>query len=278
MVDICYDNTVIGGSSTVASATTAFTSSIGVQGVSGACTATSASSATRPLTQFVNSGTDVTATLNWVWNPGALSGSTVTVNPTSTTIYTVTATNPTTGCTKTSGPVTVNVTPVGASATATPSTPICVGTSVTLNGTATGGGPFSYAWDDGTVSVGSGTTVTGVVPSLVVTPTVTTTYTLTILDNCGNQATATKTVTVNPLPTASIQETGPITLCSPATQVLTAVTNAATPTYQWTLNGTNISGATGSTYTVTGVGTGLYESLLRIRKQVVRVFLQQALP
>ena len=177
------------------------------------------------------------------------------MNPTVTTSYTVTATNPTTSCSTTSSPVTVTVTPIIAAASATPSTPICVGTSVTLNGNPTGGAPFTFSWSDGT-------TVIGTTNPLTVTPTVTTTYTVTVTDVCGNSTTSSVMVTVNPLPTASISESGPITLCSPSSQVLTAVTDASSATYQWTLNGTNIPGATSSTYTVSGVSSGTYRVIV----------------
>ena len=85
-----------------------------------------------------------------------------------------------------------------------------------------------------------------------------------IYSNCKrwllvNNVTSAVTVNVNPLPTASVQETGPITICFPATQLLTAVTDAAVPGYQWTLNGNNISlNGTGSTYPGAGPSTGNY--------------------
>ena len=43
-------------------------------------------------------GSNVTNTLSWSWEPGTLTGSSVTVNPTITTTYTVHALNNTTGC------------------------------------------------------------------------------------------------------------------------------------------------------------------------------------
>lgn len=51
-------------------------------------------------------------TLNWEWNPGALTGNSVTVSPTGTTTYTVKATNSATGCIKEATvAVTVNLAP-----------------------------------------------------------------------------------------------------------------------------------------------------------------------
>lgn len=61
--------------------------------------------------------------------------------------------------------------------------------------------------------------------------------------------------TVNPRPTVGISPTGPFVLCSPATQLLTGTTNAATPTYQWVNGITNIVGATAITYTATATGS-----------------------
>ncbi len=198
----------------------------------------------------------IAGTINWNWNPGNLSGNPVTVNPTVTTTYTATATHATTGCSST-GTVTVTVAPVTANATATPSTPVCVGTSVTLNAGAVGSAPLTYSW----ASTPAGSYAAS--GSINVAPAVTTTYTVTVTDACLNTTTSSVTVTVNPLPTAGIQETGPITLCAPATQVLTATTDAGTATYQWTLNGTNITtGGTGPTYTVTGPSTGTYRVIV----------------
>jgi hypothetical protein len=63
------------------------------------------------------------------------------------------------------------------------------------------------------------------------------------------------TITVNPLPTISITPTGTITLCSPSTQVLNlSATSAVSPSYQWQVNGTDISGGNGTSYTATASG------------------------
>ncbi|MBC7535863.1 MAG: choice-of-anchor J domain-containing protein, partial [Ferruginibacter sp.] len=60
----------------------------------------------------------VATNYTYVWNPGALPGSSVIVNPTIPTTYVVTATNPSTGCTNTASiPVTVNPVPLAVSTT-----------------------------------------------------------------------------------------------------------------------------------------------------------------
>jgi len=70
-------------------------------------------------------GVNLTSSANWTWSPNtalsATTGSVVTANPTVTTVYTVTATNPTTTCTA-SRPVTVTVLPLPSAPTATNAT------------------------------------------------------------------------------------------------------------------------------------------------------------
>lgn len=81
------------------------------------------------------------------------------------------------------------------SANPSPPVALCIGASVTLSMTPTGGAPpYTYNWLNGP---GSNSTLT-------VNPTSTTTYSCVITDACGNQAdTGLVTVTVNPLPTIS---------------------------------------------------------------------------
>ena len=108
---------------------------------------------------------------NYAWSNGG-SGFTTNVNPSTNTSYNVVLSDPNTGCNTTSSNVSVTVTPVGASATASPATPVCAGTTVTLNGGATGGGPFTYSWSSTPAGTYNSTA------SITVNPTVTTTYTV----------------------------------------------------------------------------------------------------
>jgi hypothetical protein len=118
--------------------------------------------------------------------PGSLSGSPVTVNPGSTTTFTVTGTD-VNGCMNTAtATVTVNLPPnVTANST---SSAVCAGNSVTL----TGSGATSYSWTGG---------VTDGVPFV---PTSSNTYTITGTDANGCMNTATTSVTVNALPTVDL--------------------------------------------------------------------------
>ena len=81
----------------------------------------------------------------------------------------------------------------------------------------------------------------------------TTTYTFTAASGqCAT--TQTMTITVNPLPTATINATGSTTVCQGSSVVLNANTGNGL-TYQWKNNGSNISGATNSSYTATASGS-----------------------
>jgi hypothetical protein len=195
----------------------------------------------------------VNPSLTYTWTPGNISNNTgvTQVTPSTTTTYTVTATSPQ-GCTSSnSGSYTVNVVPVQVTASANPSTPVCYGTPVALSASATGYAPLTYSWSNGS-------SVISTAASLNVTPLTTTTYTVTVKDACNNATTSSVTVTVNDNVVASIAETGPIVLCQPASQTLTAQSNAGASSFQWTLNGVAIPGATQSTYTINTVSTGVY--------------------
>ncbi len=200
----------------------------------------------------------------YVWNPGNLSGTSVVVSPVVTTTYTVTGTSAA-NCTNTAT-VTVTVNPLPTvTATASPIV-ICVGQTSTL----TGGGASTYVWNPGNLS-GS---------SVVVSPVVTTTYTVTGTSAAGCTNTAQVTVTVNTCPgpiaafTASATSvcigdsidftdasTGNPTSWSwtfpsgtPATatsQNVTGVYWTVAGSYTVTLTATNASGSTSATQVIT---------------------------
>ncbi len=153
------------------------------------------------------------------------------IAPTTTTTYTVTGTS-SVGCTSTaSAVITVNPLP-----TITINAPtICIGTSTCL--TASGGN--SYSWSTGELT-----------NSICVTPSGTTTYTVTGTSVNGCTSTATTVVTVNPLPTITVNAP---TICNGESTCLTA--NGAN-TYTWSngsiANPLCVTPSTNTTYTVTG--------------------------
>ncbi|MBL7771232.1 MAG: hypothetical protein JNM95_00060 [Chitinophagaceae bacterium] len=189
-----------------------------------------------------NSVTLVAANANtYSWNPGALNGASITVSPLATTTYTVTGTN-TNGCSSTATR-TITVNPLPNVTTASSLTTLCAGASTTI----TASNATTYAWNPGGLSG----------PSITVNPLSTTTYTVTGSNaSTGCTKTATRIITVNPLPTISTNATSG-TICMSGSTTLSA-TNSNT--YIW--NPGNLSGATittnptvTTTYTVTGTNT-----------------------
>jgi gliding motility-associated-like protein len=177
---------------------------------------------------------------SYVWNPGAIPGNPVSVSPTTTTTYTVTGT--TSGCSSTAQ-VTVTVNP-SPTVTATASSPtICSGGSTNL----TGGGASSYVWNPGAIP-GS---------PISVSPTTSTTYTVTGTAANGCTGTAQVAVTVNPTPTVTAVASSP-TICSGNS---TNLTGSGATSYVWNpgaIPGSpiSVSPTTTTTYTVTGTTTG----------------------
>ncbi len=175
------------------------------------------------------------------WSNGANTAS-QTVNPTATTTYTVTVTD-SKGCTSTDAViVTVNPLP---SVDAGADREICNGFSSTLTAVGSGGTPgYTYAWSNG-VNTASQT----------VSPTATTTYTVTVTDSKGCTSTDAVKVIVNPLP--NVDAGADREICYGLSSTLTAVGSGGTPgyTYVWS-NGVNTASQTVSptvttTYAVT---------------------------
>lgn len=172
---------------------------------------------------------------SYSWSTGT-QGGTTTVSPDVTTVYNVTATS-VFGC-KNTGVVTVNVNTnvLGG----TPNSTVCKGKSITLN--ATGGS--SYLWNSVLPF-----------PSIVVTPTASTVYTVNAVDAIGCTLSHTISVGVNALP--AIQATSDKNVVCPGEAfVLTA---SGANTYTWSNNSNaamiTITPSVNVVYTYTVTGT-----------------------
>jgi len=193
-------------------------------------------------------------TYQWL-GPGGFTASTAAITRTAVTgtsgNYNVTVTN-SAGCT-TSASVAVTITTAGFTPGITGATTYCAGSNISL--TASGG--VSYEW-----SGPGGFSFTGAALSI---PDVTTAmsgiYIVTITNAGGCTASASRAVTVNAMPVATI--TGSTTYCAGSTITLTASGGIS---YQWsgpgfsattaTINRTNATAVMAGTYTVTVTGTG----------------------
>ena len=163
----------------------------------------------------------------------------INVNPTSTTVYSVTGLTTGNNCPSTQ---TVQVAVFDASVAVSGQTAICSGGTSTL----TASGADSYTWDNGAP-----------IPVITVNPLSTTVYTVTALTATGNincSSTNTIQVTVNPNPTVSVVPTRTF-MCAKESNTLTA---SGASTYSWNTTATTpvivvtSSVATTINYSVTG--------------------------
>jgi hypothetical protein len=136
------------------------------------------------------------------------------------------------------------------------SSTICQGSAITIGGSPTasyGSPPYTYSWSPATGL--SATTIANPTAS----PTSTVTYTVTVTDAVSSTSFSTVTITVNPLPTVTVNSP---TICQGSSAVLTA---AGATTYSWSpptgLSTTSGSSPTANptvttTYTVAGTSSG----------------------
>lgn len=203
-------------------------------------------------TTICQGGGPVTLTANsnltgktYTWNPGGQNTATVSVNPSTTTVYSVTIHGTTSSSTQTTvvetGTVTVNPNPT---VTVPPSVAVCQGNSAVVNSTVSPAGTYTYNWSTGATTSSISTSSNGVV-------TVTVTNAST---TCSS--TASSNVTINPLPTLTMPGTQSLSCASPsATLIASASPSTCTPV--WTggvcagANSYTATACTGGTYTLT---------------------------
>lgn len=174
-------------------------------------------------------------TYSWTPSTGlsATTGTNVVANPTTTTVYSVTAgTNA--GCLSATKTITVVVNPKPTLTVTSTNTVICSGNSVTL----TGSGASTYTW---TGSVANGAAFN---------PTTTNTYTVTGTSASGCTNTAVTSVSVNTSPTVAISSVSNPIICSGNSSTITP-SGASTYTL---LN----TGASGTSFNVSPTGTTTY--------------------
>ena len=193
---------------------------------------------------------------SYVWSTGETTSS-ITVSPLETTTYTVTGYLES-GC-EISSDVTVSVIPE-VIANAGNDVEICSGESITLN--ASGG--ITYTWNTGG---------TGATP--IVSPTETTTYTVTVTDDFGNTDSDSVTVTVNELPNLSISDA--ITILEGESTTLTV---DGAETYLWstgeTSNSILVNPTETTTYSVTGLSLGGCEAIEDVTVTVIPLVIANA--
>lgn len=187
-----------------------------------------------PSSTLSCSGSSVSLTASagassYTWNPGALNGGSITVTPTTSTIYTVTGTFA-------SGCVSNSTVSIAAGATPTISVnsgAVCAGSSFTMSPS----GASTYTFSSGSAAV---------------TPTANTSYSVTGTSSvgCVSSNTAVSSVTLNALPTVSVNS-GAICSGSSFTMAPTGTAN----TYSFSGGSAVVSPTASASYTVTGTNT-----------------------
>ncbi len=191
-------------------------------------------------TNLSASGNGGTGALTYTWMPGSLSGSSPSVNPSSTTTYSVTIKDAN-GCTSNGTQiVTVNPSPTVSISITGLSAMICAGDTLGMIAS----GASTYAW-----SPSSGLNATTGV-HVIVSSITTTTYSVTGTA-AGCTGNASQVITVNPLPTIKVTGTNIITIGSKDT-----LTASGGISYVWsggsTSDTTIVTPLTNTTYSVTG--------------------------
>ena len=175
---------------------------------------------------------------SYTWMPGSLTGSVITVNPSTTTVYTITGVN-SLGCNSTQT-ATVTILSLAKIGVAASPSVICYGQNSTLSAS----GALSYTWNP---SAATGSVI-------IVSPTVTTLYTVSATNSNGCVNTRTISITVNPLPTLSVAASPTIVCLSSST-----LSAAGATTYSWSTGTTSstlaVSPSVTTTYTVIGTNS-----------------------
>ena len=202
-----------------------------------------------PLATVVNCGSN-TLTYSWTFGGGTPATSTL-ANPGSISFSSVGTHNISLSVTNECGTVSsnasfnINPQPI---ANACPNVSICLGQSTTLSSSGSGGTPgYTYSWS----SIPTG--FTSSLQNPVVSPTITTTYFLSVTDANSCIATNQVVITVNPLPNVTVNSP---TICTGQSITLTA--NGAN-TYIWsnasTASSIIVNPTVTTSYTVTGTTT-----------------------
>jgi hypothetical protein len=166
--------------------------------------------------------------------------------------FTVVVTNSVSSVTSSAAILTVNPAPVAPSITTQPlGQTITAGLTATFSVTATGTAPLSYQWRK------NGTAITGATAVSYATPAETiadnaATFTVAITNSVSSVTSNAAILTVNPAPVAPSITTQPLgqTITAGLTATFSVTAAGAAPlSYQWTKNGTAITGATAVSYT-----------------------------
>ncbi len=128
---------------------------------------------------------------------------------------------------------------------------VCAGSPTSFSVTASGTGPFTYQWRKNGSNIANATGSTFNIAS--VTASDAATYDVVVTGTCGNATSSAATLTVNAATGVSSQPSSQ-TICAGAPASFSVTASGTGPfTYQWRKNGSNIGGATSSTFSIASV-------------------------
>lgn len=131
---------------------------------------------------------------------------------------------------------------------------VTAGGSVTFTAAASGNPSPTYQWKKGGSNISGATSASYTISSVVTGDA--STYTVVATNSAGSATSNGAVLTVNSTPVITTQPVSQaVTVGAPVTFSVVA-SGSPTPTYRWKKNGTNISGATNSTYTISSTTTG----------------------
>ncbi len=141
------------------------------------------------------------------------------------------------------------------------------GGAVSFKVTATGNPAPTYQWWK------NGTALTGATGSTYAIASVATasagTYSVVVKNSAGTVTSAGAVLTVNTAPVITKQPAGKTVITGSSMTFAVTATGTPAPTYQWRKNGTALTGATGSSYTIAAVTTGSAGTYSVVVKNVV---------
>ncbi len=169
--------------------------------------------------------------------------------------YTVAVSNVAGSTLSNAATLTVNPAAVAPTITQQPqSLTVTAGQPASFSVSASGTAPLSYQWKKAGVNISGATTATFTIANAQAADAAS--YTVVVSNSAGSITSSGATLTVNPAPIAPTitQQPQSLTVNTGQSAAFSVVASGTAPlSYQWKKNGTNISGATASTYSIASV-------------------------